>query len=273
MRGLRGTVARDALQSTSNIDMAEPASNAPVDTGREFVIGDNEFLVLVSDKAGNFAYANPAYCNASGYSWDELKGTIMSRMMHKDTPVQVSMDMTYTIKGKRPWTGIIKNKRKNGDYYWLRLNLSPIFTANNAYAGGLLVHSKATREEIAQYEPLYRMMTSGQGKDLLLRHGKVYRMNLLGKVQLFLHGLGLRGKVWGAALSAALVGAGCVVGAADKLDTGVWIALAILLASCGAIGMFLSNAIVAPLRKSIRVANDIAAGNLSSSWVAGAAMK
>jgi aerotaxis receptor len=231
---------------------------------REYEIGANEFLVLVSDKAGNFVYANPAYCRASGFAWDELKGTIMSRMMDKDTPVQVSMDMTYTIKGKRPWTGIIKNKRKNGDYYWLRLNLSPIFTANNAYAGGLLVHSKATREEIAHYEPLYRQMTSGQGKDLLLRHGKVYRLNLLGKAQLFLHGLGLRGKVWGAALSAACVGIACVLGVAHKLDAQVWMSIAVMLAACGAIGKFLGNAIVAPIRQSIRVANDIAAGNLST---------
>jgi aerotaxis receptor len=243
--------------------MADPASIAS-DTGREFVIGENEFLVLVSDKAGTFVYANPAYCRASGYAWDELKGTIMSRMMHKDTPAQVSLDMTYTIKRKKPWTGIIKNKRKNGDYYWLRLNFSPIFTANNLYAGGLLVHSRATREEIAHYEPLYKKMTSGQGKDLLLRHGRVYRLSLLGKARLFLNSVGLRWQVWGAVFSTALVGAGCVVGVADKLDVGVWASLVILFTGCGAIGKFLSNAIINPLKKSIRVANDIAAGNLSS---------
>jgi len=247
--------------------MVEQAKNSGAATSRssrEYEIGANEFLVLVSDKAGNFAYANPAYCNASGYSWDELKGTVMARMMDKDTPVQLSKDIDYTIKRKKPWTGIIKNKRKNGDYYWLRLNLSPIFTANNAYAGGLLVHSKATREEIAHYEPVYKMMTSGQGKNLLLRYGKVYRLNLLGKAQLFLHGLGLRAKVWGAALAAALIGVGCVLGVAEQLDAKVWASLIVLLSACSAMGLFLANAIIAPIKKSIRAANDIAAGNLST---------
>jgi hypothetical protein len=57
-------------------------------------------------------------------------------------------DMVVTIRGKQPWTGIIKNRRKNGDYYWLRLNISPVFVKGK-YVGSLMVHSKPTREEIA----------------------------------------------------------------------------------------------------------------------------
>ena len=244
--------------------MAESPSNTTADSGREYVIGDNDFLVLVSDKAGHFVYANPAYCKASGYSWEELKGTITSRMLHKDTPVQVSMDMVSTLKTKKPWTGIIKNKRKNGDFYWLRLNISPIYTANRAYAGGLLVHSKATREEIAFYEPIYRQMNSGQHKDLILHHGKPYRLNLVGKAQMFLQRLGLKGKVWGVSLLTAVVSIGSVLSVAERWDAQLWIVVGLLLVASGVMSRLLTSAIIAPLRQSIRVANDIAAGNLSS---------
>ena len=71
--------------------------------------------------------------------------------------MQVQLDMIRTLRAKRPWTGIIKNQRKNGDYYWLRLNISPLYS-RGAFAGSLLVHSKPTREEIARYEPMYRAM-------------------------------------------------------------------------------------------------------------------
>jgi aerotaxis receptor len=84
---------------------------------KEYEIDDSEFLVLLSDKASHFMYANEAYLQASGFSWDELKGTITAGMLHKDTPLQVSLDMVKTLRAKQPWTGIIKNQRKNGDYY------------------------------------------------------------------------------------------------------------------------------------------------------------
>jgi aerotaxis receptor len=86
----------------------------------------------------------------------------------------------------------------------------------------------------------------------------------MGKAKLFLQGLGLRAKVWGAALAAALIGVGCVLGVADQVDGQVWASLVVLLSSCGALGLFLTNAIIAPINESIRAANDIAAGNLST---------
>jgi len=190
--------------------MADPSTQASHDTGREYEIGDNEFLVLVSDKASNFAYANPAYCKASGYTWDELKGTITSRMLHKGTPIQLSMDMAATLRGKQPWTGIIKNKRKNGDYYWLRLNISPLYAHGKQYAGALLVHSKPTREEIAHFEPLYKLMCDGKNKDLILKHGKQFRLNAWGKTLLFIRSFGLNGLIWGGMVGANIIVALCL---------------------------------------------------------------
>ena len=160
----------------------------------EYEIDASEFLVLLSDKASNFIYANATYLKASGYSWEELRGTITARMMHKDTPMQVQLDMIRTLRAKRPWTGIIKNQRKNGDYYWLRLNISPLYS-QGAFAGSLLVHSKPTREEIARYQPMYRAMR--EDKTLILSHGAAIRDNFVGRTLDRIRNRGLTTRIWG----------------------------------------------------------------------------
>jgi aerotaxis receptor len=229
----------------------------------EYEIGDNEFLVLVSDKASNFVYANQAYLKASGYSWDELKGTMTSRMMHKDTPVQVSLDMVATLKSKQPWTGIIKNKRKTGEQYWLRLNISPLYH-DGRYAGALLVHTKVPREEIHRIEPLYKLMNSGQHKDLILSHGKPLRLNLWGKTRLLLRRFGLNASIWTGILGVNAVGLACLLAVGDAGAASLWLAMAAFAAATAGLGWFLSATIVTPLRNAVRFANQMAAGDLSA---------
>ena len=229
----------------------------------EYEIGDGELLVLVSNKAGNFVYANQAYLQASGYSWDELQGTLTTRMLHKDTPMQVSIDMVAMLRAKQPWTGIIKNKRKNGEYYWLRLNLSPLF-ANGQYAGGLLVHSKVTREEIRHIEPLYKMMSSGQHKDLIMSNGQPLRLNLAGKLRLFFRRFGLNAQIWGGVGALNAVGLLCLLAVGDPQILTWWLSLCGFVSVTSALGFYLSASIVMPLRKAMRFANDMAAGDLSA---------
>jgi aerotaxis receptor len=229
----------------------------------EYEIGDGELLVLVSNKAGNFVYANQAYLKASGYTWDELNGTLTTRMLHKDTPVQVSIDMVTMLRSKQPWTGIIKNKRKNGEYYWLRLNLSPLF-ANGQYAGGLLVHSKVTREEIRHIEPLYKMMSSGQHKDLIMSNGQPLRLNLAGKLRLFFRRFGLNTQIWGGVGVLNAVGLLSLLAVGDPQTLTWWLSLCGFAGVTSALGFYLSASIVAPLRKAMRFANDMAAGDLSA---------
>jgi aerotaxis receptor len=226
----------------------------------EYVIGDSELLVLVSDRASNFIYANPAYCRASGYSLEELKGTLTRKMLHPDLPPQVVDDMTLTLMGKQPWTGIIKNQRKNGDHYWLRLNISPIYANGNQYAGALMVHSKVSRAEIAEFDALYKLMRTGANRNLTVHHGKRFRLNLWGKLVLSARKLGLNGLVWGTTVVAAL--GGTVAIAAVSRGASVWIGLAGFLSVATVLGAYLSSELVRPLRKAVRFANDIAAGSL-----------
>jgi aerotaxis receptor len=236
-------------------------------TANEYVIADTDLLVLMGDPTGAFLYANPAYLKASGYEWSELKGTQSAKMLHKDNPSQVMMDMVYTIRGKQPWTGLIKNRRKNGDYYWLRLNISPVF-AQGKYAGSLMVHSKPSREEVAHIEPLYKLMLDGSNKKLMLRHGRAFTANAWGKTLLWMRELGLKGRIWSAMAALNVVGiSGLLAGDARVTDLSFWLAAGSLTALTLVIGVYLYRSVVVPLRDTARFANQIAAGDLGSHMV------
>ncbi|MBX3619999.1 MAG: PAS domain S-box protein [Rhizobacter sp.] len=231
----------------------------------EYVIDEGELLVLVGDQQSNFVYANPAYCKASGYDWSELKGTKAALMMSRDNPPQVVQDMAATMRlTRQPWTGIIKNQRKNGDHYWLRLNISPIYH-EGTFVGSLMVHSRPAPGEVAAIEPLYRRMLDGQHKDLHLRHGRVFRANLVGKLGVWVRELGLKGRLWGtlAALDVALAAA-LWAGGASLASAAFWVPLACALAGSALAGLYLFNTIVRPLRDTARFASRIAAGDLGA---------
>ena len=234
-------------------------------TPKEYVIDESDLLVLMGDQAGNFLYANPAYLKASGYEWAELKGTQSARMLHKDNPPQVMKDMIITIRGKQPWTGLIKNRRKNGDYYWLRLNISPVFAQGGAYAGSLMVHSRPAPGEVEKIEPLYKLMLDGRNKDLMLRHGKAFRANALGKAMLWARETGLKGRIWSAMVALNIVGIGGLLAThASVTEPSFWVAAGSLTALTLVIGGYLQRSVVMPLRDAARFANKIAAGDLGS---------
>ena len=226
-------------------------------------IDDGELLVLLGDKNSNFVYVNPSYLKASGYSWEELKGTAAGRMIHKDTPMAVLVNMTVTLRGRRPWTGLIKNQRKNGQGYWLRLNISPLY-ANGQFAGSLMVHSKPTPAEIAEIIPVYKRMVGGD-KSLVMHHGKAVRLNPWNKLRLKWQTYGLKGHIWGTIALMALIGVGSFSWALRTTagSWAQWVALAAQVAAFAGGGLYLAKSIVDPLRRAMQAANSIAAGDLA----------
>jgi aerotaxis receptor len=231
----------------------------------EYVIDDGDLLVLVGDQASNIVYANPAYCKASGYDWSELKGTKAALMMHPANPPQILKDMGATMRlTRQPWTGIIKNRRKTGEYYWLRLNLAPIFHEGK-FMGSLMVHSKPAPGEVAAIEPLYKRMLDGQHKDLNLRHGRVYRSNLIGKLGLWVREMGLKARLWGALGALDLASFGALwAGGVNPASWAFWASFGVVIAATGVVGAYLFHSIVKPLRSTVSLASRIAAGDLTA---------
>jgi aerotaxis receptor len=170
-------------------------------------------------------------------------------------------DMIEAIKVGVPWSGLIKNRRKNGDYCWLRLNLCPLYTGGK-YAGGLLVHSKPSRAEINQCEPLYRTLRSGADKKLRVHLGQTYRATVLGRTAHAIRSLGLRGQVWSSFMITGFAAMVALLGATPERGASFWLSLLGVLTVNTSAGFYFGRSIVKPLRHAVRSANRIAAGNL-----------
>lgn len=229
----------------------------------EYRVDPSSILVLQGDKDSKFLYANPAYLEASGYAWEELKGTVSGKMVHPDTPMQVFADMTWTIKRKQPWTGIIKNRRKNGDYYWVRLNIMPLFDANRNFTGSLMAHRAVSREEVNAIEPLYKRMRDGD-KRLTVRFGEVVRLTPWDRVSQRFRALGLNGPLWASLAAVNLTGVAFAAAFTTGLTAGFWAFLAAYVGITAGVGLYLSRSIVQPLRQASSFANRIAACDLQS---------
>jgi PAS domain S-box-containing protein len=100
-------------------------ANLPV-TPVEYALPAGQTLVSVTDLKGRITYCNPAFIAVSGYSRDELMGQPHNIVRHPDMPEEAFRDLWHTIQSGLPWTGLVKNRRKNGDHYWVRANATPM---------------------------------------------------------------------------------------------------------------------------------------------------
>ena len=91
--------------------------NSPV-TQNEYIMDDGKTIVSTTDLQGNINYANPYFIEVSGFTEEELMDAPQNVVRHPDMPVEAFADLWSTIKDGMPWTGLVKNRCKNGDYYW-----------------------------------------------------------------------------------------------------------------------------------------------------------
>ncbi|MFO1402172.1 MAG: methyl-accepting chemotaxis protein [Steroidobacteraceae bacterium] len=129
-------------------------TNLPV-TQVDFPVAKDSLLVSTTDTRGVITHANQAFVDASGYDYQELLGQPHNLVRHPDMPPEAFKDLWATISRGRPWTGIVKNRRKNGDHYWVQANVTPI-VENGKPKGFMSVRFAATPEEIRGAEELYK---------------------------------------------------------------------------------------------------------------------
>lgn len=135
-------------------------NNQPV-TQREYPVSENATLMSTTDLDGNIIYANEDFVEASGFSVEELVGQPHNIVRHPDIPSEVFKDMWRTLKQGEIWTGIVKNRRKNGDHYWVRANITPIIRQGKIQSF-MSVRTAAKKEEIAQASALYAAFNQGK---------------------------------------------------------------------------------------------------------------
>ena len=112
-------------------------------------------LVSKTDTKGIITYANDAFVEISGYSREELVGKSHNIVRHPDMPPQAFKWLWDTLKEERPWRGVVKNRCKNGDYYWVRATVAPIVEGGKI-TGYVSVRKAPTRSQVAEAEALYK---------------------------------------------------------------------------------------------------------------------
>ena len=91
-------------------------------------------LISKTDTKGIITYANDAFVEISGYTREELIGKSHNIVRHPDMPPQAFKWLWDTLKSERPWRGIVKNRCKNGDHYWVKANIAPIIETASSSA-------------------------------------------------------------------------------------------------------------------------------------------
>ncbi len=236
--------------------------NYPV-TQREYPFPRNGTLVSTTDLKGRITYCNPSFIEVSGYAQDELLGQAHSLIRHPDMPEEAFRDMWATIQSGQPWSGAVKNRRKNGDYYWVMANVTPLVEGSRL-VGYMSVRTEASKETVKGAEELYaRMQAEARAgrKVHVLSHGEVERRTLGGRLVSLHARLGMGVKITAAM---ALCGAGVVftertLGASLPL----WM-VAGMAALVGALaGYTVQRLLTAPLGRLVGFANRMAAGDLT----------
>lgn len=129
--------------------------------GNELILDDKSFLVSETDEKGKIKFANDEFCKYAGYELNELLGQPHNIVRHQDMPKAAFKDLWDTVlKGER-WRGFVKNKTKNGKFYWVFATVFP-FISSDGSKGFISCRRKASRKEVEKYEALYTQMRKGE---------------------------------------------------------------------------------------------------------------
>jgi aerotaxis receptor len=134
--------------------------NQPV-TQQQYDYPASEQLVSVTDLKGVIRYCNPAFIKVSGFDRDDLIGQPHNIVRHPDMPAAAFADMWTTLRAGKPWTALVKNRRHNGDYYWVRANVTPI-VERGAVSGYLSVRTKPSADDVRAAVPAYAALKAAE---------------------------------------------------------------------------------------------------------------
>jgi len=147
--------------------------NMPV-TNVEVPLNDDTLIVSKTDLKGQLTYINKDFLDISGFTEAELIGTSHNIVRHPDMPSEAFADLWRDLKAGRPWTGYVKNRCKNGDYYWVLATATPI-RENGQVTGYMSVRRKPSREAVDTVERAYRLFREKKAGGLSILHGKVVK--------------------------------------------------------------------------------------------------
>jgi aerotaxis receptor len=214
-------------------------------TNVETVLPENTFIYSQTDLKGRIVVANEAFATISGYTEEEMIGKPHNMVRHPDMPKEAFADMWCSLKSGRPWRGMVKNRRKDGGYYWVVANVSPVRECGKI-VGYQSLRERPSREDIKAASEAYKRVKDGY-KGLKIDNGRALKV----RSALFTHSLSYDFQIAEAALlglASALVGIASLFGG---IPAGLRIFAAAVLAFGGLHGVYLLSYYLPQLRKYV----------------------
>ncbi|WP_228150824.1 PAS domain-containing protein [Malaciobacter marinus] len=113
-------------------------------------------IVSETDAKGNITYANNDFCKIAGFTKDELIGQPHNILRHSDMPKSAFKELWEYVQNGKTWNGIVKNRCKNDDYYWVNATVYPVQKAEGKRY--ISVRVKSTQEEVQNAIKLYKKL-------------------------------------------------------------------------------------------------------------------
>ena len=157
--------------------------NEPI-TNVEMDLPDGEPLVSRTDLDGQIVFANQVFVAVSGFAAGELIGAPHSLVRHPHMPAQAFANLWATIKAGRPWDGLVKNRARSGDFYWVRANVTPLME-NGKITGYISVRSKPNRSSVEAADKAYAAIRAGTAKGIGLIDGHLVSTSVGTRVREF----------------------------------------------------------------------------------------
>ncbi|WP_168209688.1 methyl-accepting chemotaxis protein [Chromobacterium paludis] len=216
-------------------------NNQPI-TDQEHHLDPKCPLVSLTDLKGVILHANQSFVEISGYRQDELLGQPHNLIRHPDMPAEAFEDMWRTLKADLPWRGIVKNRCKNGDFYWVEAYVTPLIE-DGRKVGYMSVRTRPTPRQITEANALYQAVNHRSIRFPATR----YRRDTSVTARLALMAL----------LPALCFGAALCLG-----DHGRWLAAGAGVLAAPALGLWTWLGIVPPMKRSGEALLKIASGDL-----------
>jgi len=131
----------------------------PID--EEFVYA-GKAIISQTDLSGTITYVNSAFCEASGYKREQVIGLKYDIIRHPDMPKAIFEKLWNAINDGQAWSGLIKNLRSDGKYYWDDLSVLPIKNNDGDIVSFISVARQASQKNIQENETLYQKMLNSE---------------------------------------------------------------------------------------------------------------
>jgi PAS domain S-box-containing protein len=151
-------------------------SNLPV-TSTEYPITDETLIVSKTDLKGKLTYFNDQFVAASGFSETELMGQPHNIIRHPDMPPEAFQNLWDTLKSGKPWAGAVKNRRKNGDFYWVLASATPIYE-DGRVTGYMSIRSKLPTDQREEAEKVYALLRDKKADAYRIEAGMIRKRSL-----------------------------------------------------------------------------------------------